>query len=68
MIISDLNYLETTKAADISGASAFADAWSTASARGKFFAATYTDTYTTAYSGFFRKSASSGSYSSSTAY
>lgn len=67
MFISDLNYMEACVEKNIEGGLAFSDAYGRASASGKYFAATYTSTYTKAYSGFFGSSAYAGSSSSSTA-
>lgn len=46
---------------------AYADAYADAKAKGKYFAATYTDTYTSAKTDYYGATAKSGSYSSSAA-
>jgi hypothetical protein len=69
MIISDLNHLETVSDnTNVSGGTAFADAYAKAGADGKFFAATVTGTYSYAGSSFFWSTARSGSVSSSVAF
>jgi len=74
MIINDISHIEvaTEEENNIQGGIAFADAYSSASANGRFFASTYTDTYTSASTNswwwFSGSNAYSGSRSSSTAY
>ncbi len=72
MIISDISHIEVaTEDNKIQGGIAFADAYASAYANGKYFAATSTNTYTSAYSNTYYyyggSSASSSSGSSSTA-
>lgn len=73
--ISDLQYLEAVVVEDnsIVGGYAFADAYSSASASGQYFAGTYTSTYTSASSSpyyyyYYGNSAYSSSSSSSAAH
>lgn len=66
MTISDLEILEVVREdEDVLGGSANANAYSDASARGRRYASTYTDTYTSANSNRWSKSAYSGSRASS---
>lgn len=66
MIISDLEVLEVVREDEnVLGGSARANAYSSASARGRRNASTYTDTYTSANSSWRSNSAYSGSSASS---
>jgi len=72
MIISNLEHLEViSEETSIEGGYAYADSYASAGARGNYFAATYTNTYTSASSNYYYyyggSYASSGSTSSSSA-
>ena len=58
MIISNLEVLEVVREDEkVEGGVAFADAFANASASGRYFAASRTDTYTSVYSSYYGRSA-----------